>query len=53
MASRIGRPSLVDEAARFRATLVVETTEPYVEDTWLGREVAVGSAVLRFETAEA
>lgn len=47
VASRLARPSLVDEAARFRATLVVETSEPYVEDTWLGREVAVGSAVLR------
>ncbi len=47
VAARTGRPSLVDEAARFRATLVVETTEPYEEDTWLGREVAVGSAVLR------
>ncbi|CAM3588555.1 MOSC domain-containing protein [Nocardioides zeicaulis] len=45
VAARLGRPSL--EAARFRATLVVETTEPYVEDTWPGREVAVGSAVLR------
>lgn len=47
VAARLGRPSLVDEAARFRATLVVETAEPYEEDAWLGREVAVGSAVLR------
>ncbi len=35
------------EAARFRATLVVETDEPFVEDTWLGREVAVGDATIR------
>lgn len=47
VAARVDRPSLVSEAARFRATLVVETSEPYVEDTWLGGEVAVGSAVLR------
>ncbi len=35
------------EAARFRATLVVETDEPWVEDTWLGAEVRVGPATLR------
>lgn len=35
------------EAARFRATLVVETDEPWVEDSWLGAEVAVGEARLR------
>ena len=35
------------DAARFRATLVVETEEPWVEDSWLGREVEVGGARLR------
>lgn len=35
------------EAARFRATLVVETDEPWVEDSWLGAEVTVGDARLR------
>ena len=35
------------DSARFRATLVVETDEPYVEDTWLGGEVSVGTARLR------
>ncbi|MCW2738630.1 MOSC N-terminal beta barrel domain-containing protein [Nocardioides sp.] len=34
-------------AARFRATLVVETDEPWVEDTWLGTEVSVGGARVR------
>ena len=34
-------------AARFRATLVVETDEPWVEDSWLGAEVGVGEARLR------
>lgn len=45
LAERTGRPEV--EAARFRATLAVETDEPYVEETWLGREVEVGSARLR------
>lgn len=44
LAQRVGRPV---EPARFRATLVVETDEPYVEDVWLGAEVRVGEAVLR------
>ena len=35
------------EAARFRATLVVETRTPWVEDAWLGSEVRVGDAVVR------
>lgn len=32
------------EAGRFRATLVVETEVPYVEERWLGRSVRLGSA---------
>jgi uncharacterized protein YcbX len=47
LGERTGRPPLVDEAARFRATLVVETDEPYVEDTWLGATVRAGEATLR------
>ena len=43
LAERTGHPV---EAARFRATLVVDTDEPYVEDTWLGTEVQVGDAVI-------
>ncbi|MCF6376460.1 MOSC domain-containing protein [Nocardioides KLBMP 9356] len=35
------------DAARFRATLLVETDEPWVEESWLGREVEVGDATLR------
>lgn len=35
------------DPARFRATLVVETDEPWVEDSWLGSEVPVGDARLR------
>lgn len=46
LAERTGR-DLLAEAARFRANLVVETDEPYVEETWLGREIRVGDATLR------
>nr|WP_260173691.1 MOSC domain-containing protein [Nocardioides albus] len=45
LARRVGDDALA--AARFRPNLVVETDEPYAEDTWLGREVRVGSARLR------
>jgi uncharacterized protein YcbX len=34
------------QAARFRPTLVVETEEPWVEDSWAGQEHAVGEATL-------
>lgn len=37
----------VDESARFRATMVVETDGPWAEDTWLGRELVVGDARVR------
>ncbi|WP_322920131.1 MOSC domain-containing protein [Nocardioides renjunii] len=47
LARTTGHPALVHEAGRFRATLVVETDQPFVEDTWLGTEVAVGQARLR------
>jgi uncharacterized protein YcbX len=40
-------PGLPAEAGRFRATLVVETDEPYVEESWLGREIPLGGARLR------
>lgn len=38
---------ILDQAARFRATLVVETDEPFVEDTWLGRQTRVGGATIK------
>lgn len=52
----VGTASLADleeltgepvDAARFRASLVVETSTPYEEETWAGQEVRVGEAVLR------
>lgn len=44
LADRTGQPV---QAGRFRATLVVATDEPWVEDTWLGAEVRAGDARLR------
>jgi uncharacterized protein YcbX len=38
---------LLAEAARFRASLVVDTDEPYVEETWLGRQLGAGAATVR------
>jgi uncharacterized protein YcbX len=52
LAGRSGRPALVHEAARFRATMVVDVDdEPYVEESWVGREVRVGDATLRINIA--
>ena len=48
LAHRTGHDELTGQSGRFRATLVVETEEPYVEDTWAGREVVLGDAVVRF-----
>ncbi|MBM9468778.1 MOSC domain-containing protein [Nakamurella leprariae] len=47
LGSRVDVPDLVAEAGRFRATFVVETDEPYAEESWLGREMTVGSVRLR------
>lgn len=49
LADRADAPGLAapDQAARFRPTLVVETDDPFVEESWLGRTCAVGDAVIR------
>lgn len=47
LAERVGREVVAAQAARFRATLVVETEEPYVEESWAGQEHAVGEATVR------
>ncbi len=42
------RPDLDWDVRRFRPNLVVDVDdEPFVEDTWSGRELEVGTAVLR------
>lgn len=47
VAQRIGRQ--VDDGARFRSTVVVDTGTgaPFVEDTWVGRRLRLGAAVVR------
>ena len=42
LGERIGHPGLVDQAARFRATALIDTDVPFVEETWQGREMALG-----------
>jgi uncharacterized protein len=37
------------DGRRFRPTLLIEGTEPHEEDTWIGREVQAGEAVLRMK----
>jgi len=51
LGGRAGHPDLVAEASRFRATFVVETEVPYVEETWSGREVVADGVRLRVGAA--
>ena len=44
-ARTIGDTAVADLFHRFRATLLVETDEPFVEETWLGRVMTVRGAV--------
>lgn len=44
---RVGYPDLLAEAARFRATFLVDTAEPFVEETWAGREMSLGGVRVR------
>ena len=41
LADRSGHHELLDETARFRATLVLDADEPFIEETWRGRDVTV------------
>ncbi|GAA2147176.1 hypothetical protein GCM10009844_24150 [Nocardioides koreensis] len=52
LADRLARPELVTEAARLRATVVVDTDEPWVEwawaeEAWAGRTLRLGAATVR------
>lgn len=52
LAERADRPALPREAARFRATMVLDAgDEAYAEESWVGREVRVGEATLRVNIA--
>ncbi len=47
LARRMGRAEIAEQSARFRSTFVVDTDEPWIEDTWVGHEVELGDAVVR------
>ncbi len=50
LGARTGRTDLLDTASRFRMTMVVDAgDEPYVEDSWPGRELQLGDAVVKVE----
>ena len=46
LADRSGHGALLSEAARFRATIVLDTDEPFIEETWQGREMTVSGTRL-------
>ncbi len=39
------------DPARFRANILVDTEEPFLEDTWIGRRLLIGTATLRVTMA--
>ena len=43
----VRNPHLLDEAARFRTTCLIETDVPYIEETWAGRTMALGDRWVR------
>src|SRR5699024_11334619 len=46
LADRAARPELIAEAARFRATFVIDTDRPFAEEAWQGREIILGETGL-------
>jgi len=51
LGERTGRDDLLESVSRFRMTMVVDAgDEPYVEDSWFGRELKLGDAVVRVRT---
>jgi uncharacterized protein YcbX len=51
LAAQLGVESL--DARRFRMLIEVEGAEPHEEDTWIGRRVEIGSAVLQITKPDA
>lgn len=45
LGTRISHHDLLAEAARFRATLLIDTDTPHIEETWRGRELSLGNGV--------
>jgi len=48
LARRSGEPQALD-VRRFRMLMIVDGTEPHEEDTWRGREVRVGEALIEVD----
>jgi len=44
---RAGHPDLIAEASRFRATALVETETPYIEEGWQGRRMTLNGLAVR------
>ncbi len=54
LGERTGRDDLLESVSRFRMTMVVDAgDDPYAEDSWFGRELKLGDAVVRVRTAVA
>lgn len=51
LGARVGHPDLLAEAARFRATVLINTEVPYLEETWAGREMLLGGVRVRIGEA--
>lgn len=45
LGERLGDSDLLAEAARFRATFLVTTGIPYIEETWTGQEMSLSNGV--------
>jgi uncharacterized protein YcbX len=53
LGERTGRTDLLQTTSRFRMTMVVDTEEPYVEETWFGRRLQIGDTVVEVQTSVA
>lgn len=51
LGERAGHPDLLAEAARFRATALINTETPHIEETWAGREMSLSGARVRIGEA--
>lgn len=47
LAGRLEYPDLIAQASRFRATILIETEIPYIEETWHGRVMSMGGTRVR------
>lgn len=47
LAAHVEHPDLLSEAARFRATCLVDTDTPFVEETWAGQQLSLGEVRVR------